>query len=572
MAERRQRRKINKVLFSAVLTLALLLSSAAAAFAWYDFTQSYTNTFSGSVSKTKVILHKYAKTPAGDILQDPVAGAQFLLYRVSGANQAQIGGLYTTDSSGKITVTGLGPGSYMFREQAPSYGYTYDLDAAGAAVTDYPFTITLDDAQGTTPVYVEAYNRQQQSALEIRKAVTNADGSALTPQQQTQDYTFTVNFADGGTYNYQIDGGAVQSLVSGNTLTLKQGQTALFSNLPVGLHYDVYETPGPDYVTTSSGNSGSIIKDALSSAVFTNIYGMNTTGKTQITVEKIVAGNDIPASESGRAFGFTMTVNNDAPTRFTLKAGESKTFELNSGDAYTITEDDPFPYGYLQSAVVNGSGTACAPVINVTYTNTYVGPVMATISGEKTWDLGNDPAAHLPNSVAVQLLANGVVVQTATVRQDTAGKWLYSFTAPQYDGAGQVIAYTVAEAPVAGFQSVVTGTNIKNTWIKTVTATPAQVQKVISGIKPAQADVFSFLMTPQAGAPMPQGTVNGAKTITIAGEGTANFGSITYTAPGTYSYLITEVKGNSAYIYDTAAYTLTVVVGEQAGQLTVSSA
>lgn len=78
-------------------------------------------------------------------------------------------------------------------------------------------------------------------------------------------------------------------------------------------------------------------------------------------------------------------------------------------------------------------------------------------------------------------------------------------------------------------------------------------------------------MTAMNNAPMPDGSVNGRKTITINGAGKASFGKIRYTKPGVYTYSIIEQNtGENGWTYDSAVYTYTVKVTEKDGVLKVS--
>ena len=87
------------------------------------------------------------------------------------------------------------------------------------------------------------------------------------------------------------------------------------------------------------------------------------------------------------------------------------------------------------------------------------------------------------------------------------------------------------------------------------------VHKEISGDTPETAETFTFRLAAVDGAPMPAGSVNGVKTVTLQGSGNTTFGEITYTELGDYQYTITEVQGsNTSYSYDTATYTATVQV------------
>ena len=62
----------------------------------------------------------------------------------------------------------------------------------------------------------------------------------------------------------------------------------------------------------------------------------------------------------------------------------------------------------------------------------------------------------------------------------------------------------------------------------------------------ASNDTFTFKITADKnGWPLPEGAENGVDYATIKGAGTTEFGTITFTKAGTYSYTITEVKPES---------------------------
>lgn len=83
-------------------------------------------------------------------------------------------------------------------------------------------------------------------------------------------------------------------------------------------------------------------------------------------------------------------------------------------------------------------------------------------------------------------------------------------------------------------------------------------------------DTFSFELTANDEKyPMPEGT--NRKSVTIKGNGTASFGTITFTETGTYTYTVTEIAGNADdYTYDTSKYTITYEVINPEGLLEVT--
>ena len=98
---------------------------------------------------------------------------------------------------------------------------------------------------------------------------------------------------------------------------------------------------------------------------------------------------------------------------------------------------------------------------------------VTTVSGTKTWKDNDDQDGKRPDSIKVNLLANGKVVQIKTVT--ASDNWKYSFTnLPEFEN-GQKITYTVTEDAVAGYTSTIDGYNVTNNH------TPATVK--VSGAK-----------------------------------------------------------------------------------------
>lgn len=103
-------------------------------------------------------------------------------------------------------------------------------------------------------------------------------------------------------------------------------------------------------------------------------------------------------------------------------------------------------------------------------------------------------------------------------------------------------------------------------------------KKVLEGRNWADGDTFTVQLTAKDGAPMPNGAKDGVATVEFTkNTQKATFGDITYTKPGTYAYIISEViPGSDARAdgisYSAARYTATVVVEDnQAGALVVKS-
>jgi pilin isopeptide linkage protein len=103
--------------------------------------------------------------------------------------------------------------------------------------------------------------------------------------------------------------------------------------------------------------------------------------------------------------------------------------------------------------------------------------------------------------------------------------------------------------------------------------TDTPIVKTVTG-SPATPLTFTFKLAAQNIAnPLPAGSDNGVKTVTITGAGTASFGKWSYTKAGAYYYTVPEVIPEpevTGYTFDNTVYTITDTVAEQAGQLVLT--
>lgn len=126
---------------------------------------------------------------------------------------------------------------------------------------------------------------------------------------------------------------------------------------------------------------------------------------------------------------------------------------------------------------------------------------------------------------------------------------------------------TVGQAAQAGFTNVysVESTKVENAF---------KVQKKISGRNWTTSDAFTMTLTAQGEAPMPKNAKDGVATITLKKDvQVGNFGTIEYTKPGTYTYVIAEQAGDeTALTFSKATYRATVTVADDgAGKLSAKT-
>lgn len=155
------------------------------------------------------------------------------------------------------------------------------------------------------------------------------------------------------------------------------------------------------------------------------------------------------------------------------------------------------------------------------------------------------------------------------------------------DGTVTTITYTVKDVDHAGRLKVVDKTITRSDG-ETVngirfdnTYNPQGVGCTLGGVKTIiNADTatnriprdgeFTFALTSHDGAPMPEGSKDGVKTVANTGTG-FSFGRMDYDKPGTYVYTVTEQAGRDPTIgYSTQAYNVTVTVTDQGGMLSAS--
>lgn len=128
-------------------------------------------------------------------------------------------------------------------------------------------------------------------------------------------------------------------------------------------------------------------------------------------------------------------------------------------------------------------------------------------------------------------------------------------------------AGTVGQATQVGFTNVysVESTKVENAF---------KVQKKISGRNWTTSDAFTMTLSAEGEAPMPKNAKDGVSTIALSKDvQVGNFGTIEYTKPGTYTYVIAEQAGDeTALTFSKATYRATVTVADDgAGKLSAKT-
>ncbi len=119
--------------------------------------------------------------------------------------------------------------------------------------------------------------------------------------------------------------------------------------------------------------------------------------------------------------------------------------EYNNGSIISYTLEETPIEGYT----TNIEESEKAFVITNTHEKEQV-----IISGEKTWDDNDNQDGKRPATITINLLANGVVVETKEVSADSNGNWTYTFTKDKYQDKEE-INYTLEEVSVEGYTTII---------------------------------------------------------------------------------------------------------------------
>ena len=214
-------------------------------------------------------------------------------------------------------------------------------------------------------------------------------------------------------------------------------------------------------------------------------------------------------------------------------------------DDYTITEVTA-PAGYqLDTTPIKVTADDLNNNAKVVVKNA-VNTKLISVSGEKKWDDSNDQDGKRPAAITVDLLADGVKIQSKTVT--AADGWKYSFGNLPESKGGKKIAYTVAEEPVDGYTSAVDGSNITNT--HKVERTSVSVEKKWSdasnqdGVRPSSVSVQLYANGKASGDPVTLDAANSWKHTWSGLDRNAAGKAIVYT--------VKEVNVPDGYVSETA--------------------
>nr|WP_246476804.1 Cna B-type domain-containing protein [Salicibibacter cibi] len=307
------------------------------------------------------------------------------------------------------------------------------------------YRITEDPVEGyeTTIEEFDVTNRYTPEVTEVSGEKTWEDADN---QDGVRPESVTVNLlADG-------------SQVDSEEVTAEDDWAYSFTDLPK------YEA-GDEINYTVTENTVEYYTQAIDGFDITNHY---TPEETAVTVTK--SWDDAQNQDGIRPDSIEVQLTADGeehrdPVELSAENDWTHTWdELDanaSGEAidYSVEELTELP-GYDASVDDDNHG-------NIIITNAYT-PEETDVSGTKTWDDADNQDGVRPESVTVNLLADGAIVDSTEVTEE--GEWAYSFTGlPKYE-AGEEIVYTVTENTVEHYTQDIEGYDITNRYTPEETA------------------------------------------------------------------------------------------------------
>lgn len=358
---------------------------------------------------------------------------------------------------GKIEYKGVNPGENPPTPEVFSkWGWTNSDDKL-------KLTYTLNINQGHTALH----------NIDIKDQLAFTDGKIKADSVNIHTGTWRISDEDGAyhlrdTTNVTKDYSPVVS-ADGQSLTVHIGDLAPEQGMTI--RYDVYldkvpviNTAYKNHATMTATEVEEQTKDAV--ILYQFLEGNFNGEKYSFTIHKkgengqALAGATfaVTADDTGEQVGIITTDEDGVGTitglikqAYTVQEIQAPTGYILSEEPIKISKDDFGNDLAISRDVVNQKEKT-------------------SISGQKTWNDNDNQDGKRPSKITVNLLANGLKVASKEVKPDSTGNWAYRFdNLDVVDDAGNVIAYTVSEEPVAGYETTVEGTNITNNRIPDMT-------------------------------------------------------------------------------------------------------
>ena len=367
-------------------------------------------------------------------------------------------------SGGKIDYKGVNPGKYPPTPEVFSkWGWTNSYDKL-------KLTYTLNINQGHTALH----------NIDIKDKLAFTDGKIKVDSVNIHTGTWKISDGDGAyhlrnTTNVTKNYSPVVS-ADGRSLTVHIGDLAPEQGMTI--RYDVYLDKVPAINTSYKNNATMTAKEIkeqnkVADVLYQFLDGDFNGEKYSFTIHK--------KGENGQALAgavFAVTADDTGEQVGTITTDENGVGTITGliKQAYTVQEIQA-PTGYVLSEEpikISKDDFGNDLAISRDLVNQ---KEKTSVSGQKTWNDNDNQDGKRPSKITVNLLANGVKVASKEVKPDATGTWAYHFdNLDVVDDAGNVIAYTVSEEPVEGYETTIEGTNITNT--RTPEVTEVAVKKI----------------------------------------------------------------------------------------------
>ena len=294
----------------------------------------------------------------------------------------------------------------------------------------YSLTDTAKD--GTVTTLTNSYSTEETS-VSVRKVWTDSDN-----QDGIRPESISVQL--------KADGKA-----SGDPVVLNEANTWTYTWTKLAKNANKTEIQYTvDEVDVPSGYTKTVTKESTG-YVITNTHNPET---TSINGTKTWSDNDNQDGKRPTSITVNLLANGTKVDSKEVTANDNWKYEFTNlpkyaaGNEITYTVEEDAVEGY--EATVDG--------YNITNTHK---PETTKVEGTKTWNDSDNQDGIRPDSITVNLFANGTKVDSKEVTAND--NWKYSFTnLPKY-AAGNEIIYTVSEELVDGYEASVNDYNITNT-------------------------------------------------------------------------------------------------------------
>lgn len=347
-------------------------------------------------------------------------------------------GIRPESISVQLKADGKASGDPVVLNEANNWTYTWTKLAKNANKTEIQYTVDEVDVPSGYTKTVTKESTGYVITNTHNPETTSINGTKTWSDNDNQDgkrpTSITVNLLANGTK------------VDSKEVTANDNWKYEFTNLPKyaagnEITYTVEEDAVEGYEATVDGyNITNTHKPETTKVEGTKTWN-DSDNQDGIRPEKIIVnlladGNKVNTQE----------VTPDDNGNWTYSFTDLPKFKAGKEIVYTVAE----------KAVEGYVSTVSGYNINNTHK-----PETIAINGSKHWDDNDDQDGKRPESITVNLLANGEKVNSQVVT--AAGNWTYNFTdQPKYK-AGKEIKYRVEEVAVEGYTTELDGYDIYNT-------------------------------------------------------------------------------------------------------------